>query len=127
VFIILWSSVIVISLFISQPKPFITILVGSLFGVPCGILQRQSLSENTDGLLTTDTALTVREVNANSKSGKRAIQLQWLGAGTIFILSAIQRANPILSALSGYCALMLFRDVITLKMVMHMDNNNDIK
>ena len=127
VFIILWGTAIVISFFISESKPVITILVGILFGVPCGILQRRGLSENADAFLAAGSAHDVREVMANSKSGKRAIQLQWLGAGAILILSAIQRANPILSALSGYCTLMLVRDVITLKMVRHMNNNNDIK
>ncbi len=117
IFIVLWIAGIMISLFISQPKPLITILVGILFGLPCGILQRRGLSENTDAFLAAGTALDVREVMANSKSGKRALQIQWLGAGAILILSAIQPANPILSALSGYCALMLVRDVITLKMV----------
>ena len=115
--IVLWITVLAALLLTVTPIPYVTVLVGVLFGIPCGFFQKQALSSVSEAIATARTALEIRKALTSVSSGKRTTGLQWLGTATVLISAVLQNQNTIAAFVSGYCSLMLARDIIVLKAV----------
>jgi hypothetical protein len=118
--VVLWTTVLAALLLTITPVPYVTALVGVLFGIPCGLFQKQALSSVSEAITVARTAVEVRKALTSVPPGKRSIKLQWLGAATVLISAALQDQNTIAAFVSGYCSLMLARDIIALKAVMRL-------
>jgi hypothetical protein len=116
----LWAVLAALLAWAARPFPLVQLEVGALAGVVVGALQRRSLAEAPDLYRAAATGAQVRRAMVSTRSGKRAVGMQWvaalilLGVAMISLHGAGGHArNPAFGLLSGYLLLMTARDLLS--------------
>src|SRR5215203_861987 len=106
-----WGCISLALITVSERHPWLPAIVGGLFGVFVGFLQRRSFAEAPAAFLAADSALAVRAAMTSTASGKRAILIQWVSLVAIVAAAVAQPADSIAGWFSGYSALMCLREL----------------
>jgi hypothetical protein len=119
VLICIWAAVLFAFLFVISPRtPLAMGIVGAALGAIGGALQHLSFGQALSTFNDTDSALGVRNAFKSTPWGKRYIAFLYLSKGILFVLALwfCIRAIPnvLFGYLTGYFALMLVREVVTL-------------
>ncbi len=107
---------------LSHPFPAIPLIAGAVFGLAAGFMQNQSIAIARNAFWSAETAMEVRRVLTSTIPGKRAIQIQWLSF-PLLVVSAVWIRNP-LGGLAGFGNFMCIRNLITLKAVMGLSDDD---
>lgn len=109
-----WGCISLALITIPERHPWLPAIVGGLFGVFIGRLQRRSFAEAPAAFLAADSARAVRAAVTSTASGKRALLIQWASLVAIVAAALVQPADLIAGWFSGYSALMCLRDFVAL-------------
>jgi hypothetical protein len=116
---ILWLVIAAVLAWLATPFPLFQIVVGVLAGVLVGALQRRSLDEAPELYRDAVTSVQVRRAAASTRSGRRALGLQWVAAFALLGVSLLAlrgtsgpRHSPAYGLLCGYFVLMAMRDLV---------------
>ncbi len=107
---------------LSHPFPAIPLITGAVSGLAAGFMQNQSIAIARNAFRSAETAMEVRRALTSTIPGKRAIQIQWLSF-PLLVASAVWIRNP-LGGVAGFGIFMCIRDLITLKAVMGLSDDD---
>lgn len=110
VLIIIWAIIATILSCFGGTVPYFTLMIGGILGVLAGNLQLRAIRSSVASLHQANTAMDVRRVLISTLHGKRAIQLQWVGAASLVVAGIITK-DPLRAPIVGYFAFMCIRDI----------------
>jgi hypothetical protein len=110
------AGVAVTALLFTRPVPVTPALIGALLGGLAGVLQSRSMRAAPSTFQQAQTAMDVRRALTSTVPGKRAIQVQWVGA-FILLGAGLWIGNPLGGWVTGYALLMCARDLVALRAV----------
>ena len=114
--IVFWALIVATFIFGSAyPNKLFMLGVGIIFGIFIGVLQVRALQESKDQFLSAKTALEVRAAMMSSRSGRAAIYILYVAAGSLLLIAFTQHEVAGFGLIAGYAALAFIRESIALK------------
>jgi hypothetical protein len=120
ILIAVWAALALAAMWAQWPTlPVLAPIVGSVFGACVGALQVAAVSSARDTFRSANTAAEVRRALVATRSGKKAIQLQWIGAVAL-ILASWKAPIPFLALLAGYAVFLVAREMVAFRAVVRL-------
>jgi hypothetical protein len=118
--IVVWATAVVSAFLIVQPRlPFTLALAGGLLGAVAGVMQHLSIMQAADGFIAASSLMGVRRAFTSTTWGRKYIAWLYFCKLTLVLIAFALIRHPlyrvVLGYLVAYLALMLVRDLVTLR------------
>jgi hypothetical protein len=115
VLMVVWLTVLSMSLAFSQSKSLTVVCCGVVIGAIAGFMQFRAITKTAQQLISATTALQVRKALWGNILGKLSIYLLWIYAIALFGFAfGSQIENPLITLVAGYSAFALVREAVAL-------------
>jgi hypothetical protein len=100
----------------STPVTWITVAIGSAFGLVGGILQLNAMRVSAVQLASATTLLEVRRGFSSSISGRTYLWEYWVSQITLLVVSVLTyQSRALVAMVVGYLSFALFRELVTIR------------
>jgi len=103
---------------LSQPKPWVVVGIGLVFGIAAGLFQSAALRQAPEDFVCATTSREVRAALVSTNAGAWAIRLQWIMLPVVLLTWFVTRPQSILAPVAALGVFMCVRDVIALPAVL---------